>query len=644
MRTIVFLLGFSLSVLHAQETPAQAAIAFAEGLRDDVEREKLVKMSALNPDTGDRKKDQIFSAWKSDAKKMLLLPYEVADEKVIGDNAAIVLKQFDPKQGAAIHLLSLAVVKRDQKWYAAPVLSSFQNSIVSYDAEILAQRKQLEHWMVGREIALREEMQERAQQQLHELMEKSIRPDALKSITPRALLDELIAAIRARDQAAVLARLGGFSTDSIENWDVISRRVTTVFASGGLQNWPWKLLSSPQALIAIGEPMEIADETEIELLVIHPESMMEYPDYMTFTIYKDEMGRARLQLPEIFWMRDVAEEEMGEVMNEESEEHMAMYEELRKQARASFAGADMSRAATVVDAVEKSLQSNHFASFWGAGSVSTKLLKSGEIPELITQWKKLQGSAVGSSLYGRVGFLEKDDFALLVLQSYSPRSTTAIQLQKIWFQRKNNEWVLLADEPEEPSEELTKWWDDNKKTWASKLADSLVADAVRIGGLAPQQPDASQVREVFASWLQGVQEKSLAKVIRQCAAFQDDRSIHSMMRALAGELMYGAGQYEVLDVVTNGRWAAVSAKYLSDKPKSTPQYPLYVFVLTEKGPRMLPQVELKLAVPVNRGHTYLNNLAFTNLKKLVPETAVEELQKLFTQHEELVKKQMMVKP
>jgi hypothetical protein len=159
-----------------------------------------------------------------------------------------------------------------------------------------------------------------------------------------------------------------------------------------------------------------------------------------------------------------------------------------------------------------------------------------------------------------------------------------------------------------------------------------------------EQPDAAKVREVFAGWLQAVQEKSLTKVIPFCAAFQDERSISAMMRSLAGELMYGSGRYEVLDVNVNGRWAAVSAKYVSDKAKSTPQFPLYVFVITEKGPRLLPQVELKLALSNNRSRNYLNNLAFTELKKYLPDAAVDELQKLYQKHETLVNEQALIKP
>jgi hypothetical protein len=67
-------------------------------------------------------------------------------------------------------------------------------------------------------------------------------------------------------------------------------------------------------------------------------------------------------------------------------------------------------------------------------------------------------------------------------------------------------------------------------------------------------------------------------------------------------------------------------------------------VVTEKGPRLLPQVELKLALSNNRSRNYLNNLAFTELKKYLPDAAVDELQKLYQKHETLVNEQALIKP
>lgn len=645
MRSWIFIAALAASFAQAQDAePDQVALRFAEGLRDGLDREKLVTFTALNPDTGDRKKDQIFASWKSEAKKILPQAFEVVDQKISGDYGGVVLRQQDPKQSALYHLFSVAVVKLDQQWRAAPTLSSFQNTIVTYDNEVIAQRRQLEQWMLTREISLREEMQSTARRQLREKMETSVSPEALKTITARELLDGLITAIRSRDQAAVMARLGGYSADDVPEWDRIQRRMGQIFSGDGLHTWPWRLLTSRAALSAIGDTVDLGDENVIDMLVLHPEGVTELPDLLSFTIQRDAAGVARIVMPDIFFMNQVSEEEMGDLMDYDVSEHQEMYEDIRKQARKDIPEAAFADAEMLSTVVEKSLQSNDFARYWGAGAIPGNTFHVEDIPELVTMWQNLQGSAVGSSLFGRAGFMQQGDVALFVVQAYTPRSTDTMRLLKIWFSRKNNAWRMLGTEPEEPPVELTKWWEANRKIWAAKLADSITAEIVRIGGLPQQAPEPGRVREVFDAWLLAVQERSLSKALLCCAAFQDDRSMQSMLRSLAGELMYAAGQYEVLAVNSMGRWTTVSAKYLSDKPKSTPQYSLYVFANTEKGPRMLPQLELKLNLVPNRSRVYLNNLTFTDLKKLTSDAAVDELKKLYGQHEELVKQESVIKP
>lgn len=628
----------------AAETPAQAAVAFAESLRDRLSDEKLLEKCALNPETGDRKKQQIMTAWKSYADRMLPMAFEIAEEKTQDAHAAVVLSQKDKNSGGRTHVISFAVVKRGNAWLAAPVMSSFQNSVVSYDPEILRQRQDLEHWMLSREILLREELQRQSAQQLLESMQQKISAEQLKTINATDLMLGLITAIRQRDQAGALARLGGYSAEALADWDGIVKNISTTFASGGLQKWPWCLLSHPQSLQAMSAPLDLGDEKTIDMLVLQPGSQSEEPDFLTFSIKLDEAGHARVVMPEVFWQRDVSEDEMGQIMDYEDEEQLALYQKIFQQARQGLEGRDLSRSTVLAELIENCLHNNNFVSFWGAGAAPAKKSLLAEMPGMIGLWQKLQGSATGSSLFGRVGFLEHKDHALLVLQSYAPRNTNAIQLQKLWLEHKDGQWKLLPDTPAIPPEELEKWWEENKKNWAAKLADSLVMNAVRIGGLAQSQPDPTKVREVFQAWLQAVQERSLKKVIPHCAAFQDDRSIQAMMRALAGELMYGSGRYEVLDVAVNGRWAAVSAKYLSDQPKSAVQFPLYVFVATDQGPRMLSQVELKLGLTGNRSRNYLNNLAFTELKKYLPDAAVDELKKLYEKHTALVEQQAKPAP
>jgi len=257
----------------------------------------------------------------------------------------------------------------------------------------------------------------------------------------------------------------------------------------------------------------------------------------------------------------------------------------------------------------------------------------------------LQGKN-GSSLFGRVGFLEGKNQALLVMQSYSPRNADGAQLQKIWLQRENDQWSMQADIPDEEEEELDKWYNDHTQNWEKDWALALVGDAARIQDattLANHAPEPGKVREAFDFWVRAVQDKCMAKVVAQCATFDDNASIIKMLRTLSGELIYGSGSYEVLNVEVAGRWGGVSVKQISDKPNSAPQYPLFVFVGTEKGPRLLSQVELKLTTMGNRSREFLNEIAFKDLSKRLPNDAIGELRSLYDKHCNLVRKKDVIK-
>jgi hypothetical protein len=74
------------------------------------------------------------------------------------------------------------------------------------------------------------------------------------------------------------------------------------------------------------------------------------------------------------------------------------------------------------------------------------------------------------------------------------------------------------------------------------------------------------------------------------------------------------------------------------------QYPLCLFVNTDKGPRLLPQVELKLNAVKNRSREYLNDIAIKDLGKSLPDGAVDELRSLYTNHAKLVEEKTAIKP
>jgi len=645
MRTLFWLLIVLPMAGRASESPEQAALHFAEGLRDALNKEQLTLRCSLNPDTGDRKKDVIQEAWRGIAKKMLPLPFQVADKKTDGNDAAVVLLQFDPERGKLSNIVSFAIVKRDEKWLAAPVISSFQNSLVTYDQTLLDKRRNLENWMLGREITIREETSKKADKYLFEMMQKNISPENLKSAKPDELLRDLLQACRQQNQAAVLARLGGYSVNSIPTWDGISRKVSEVFTSDSLNSWPWNLLCDPRTLSASGETLDLVGEQSIDIAFLHPDSITEEPQRHTFTLVRDEQGLLRVELPEAFLTSGIEEADGSTLLDFEDTGNLALYEKLRTQARSSVGSINPNKSESIAGVIEKSLKLNNFASFWGIAARSGANARANGMISLVSLWQELQEKN-GSSLFGKVGFLEGENQALLVMQSYSPRNADGALLQKIWLQRENGQWTMQAESPEDPEAALDKWFEDHSQKWEKDWAQALIGDAARIENaneLGKHVPESAQIRETFDKWKQALHEKCLAKVISHCATFDDNSSIIKMLRTLSGELIFGSGSYEVLNVDVAGRWGGISIKQIPDKPNSTPQYPLFVFVGTENGPRLLSQVDLKLTTTGNRSREFLNEIAFKDLSKRLPDDAIGELRSLYEKHCDLVRKKDVTK-
>jgi hypothetical protein len=645
------------TALPAAETPAQAALNLAEALRDGSARDVVIAQSALNPDTGDRKKGVIFETWKSESKKMLPLPFTVAAEKINGDCAAVVLQQHDPIRSELPHFISFAIVRQaphapekkkaarpSAEWFAAPVPASFENSVVSYDDAILQSRRQLESWMLSREIELREKIQQDIKQQLQERITRAVSPEALAALDPKALMNAFIQALREKNHAAVLAYLGGHSADSVINWDNISFRINKLFQGNDLRQWPWKLFADTQSMFAVSDPLDLGDELSLDVLALHPESISEEPDYLSISILKDPQGRNYISLPSIFSQNEAAEDELGEIMDYDDIGHMQLFAQIVADAKAHLGNADLSQSAEVAKIILQCLKNNDFRRYWAINACNLKNLRAYEEGTTVSFWQELQGKT-GSSLFGQVGLKEHEDFALLVLQTYSPRDNSGMQLKSIWLNRRNDTWHITGTEaPEEGVPELTKWFADEKKSWIANWSDSMLGDVAKIGGLAAKGPDLAEVTKIFFAWQKDLQEKSFTKVITHCAAFDDPTSSLKMLRALAGELIYGTGTIEVLKVTVSGRWAGVSAVQSSGEAMKSSQYPLFLFVNTDKGPRLLPQVELKLNAVKNRSREYLNDIAIKDLGKRLPDGAVDELRSLYTNHAKLVEEKTAIKP
>ena len=90
-----------------------------------------------------------------------------------------------------------------------------------------------------------------------------------------------------------------------------------------------------------------------------------------------------------------------------------------------------------------------------------------------------------------------------------------------------------------------------------------------------------------------------------------------------------------LGVSSSGNWSGISIRTQS-KLAGTHDYPLYLSLLTDKGAKILLDIDLRYAS--NNGRKALNKINWDKLKKNIPADAVKNVETIFAQHEKLVTK------
>jgi hypothetical protein len=636
---IVFLI-FLLASLVGADTPTQAALRFAEALRDDRPKVEIQPLCCLNPNTGEIKKNNIARSWQEHGEEMLDAPFVVVEEKIEEVHAAVVLSQRVVGSAKKFRVWSFALVRDADAWKPAPVLSSFENSLVDYSARVTEKRKGLVRWMLAREFEASEALAKEVIREFELAMRQTITPEQLKTVAPQALVDGFLQAVRDRNPAAAIARLGGYNENPSSDLTNLHEHIIRCFSSSEtMRQWPWNLITDAQSILAPGEVTVNRDVHQISILAIHPDSLFDEPQILTFDVSRKGSTFWQLKLPEFFTKSDVTEEEEGDTLNSQQKNLVDGLKKFVKEKRQLQPKDLYASAEGYSKYISECLTDHDFLRFWVAAVPEDIFTQDGEVPAIGELWQQLQ-EGTSSSLFALLASKREKKFLLAVLQSYSPGK--GMQIQNLWFQEtREAQWELLFDEPEDVPAELLDWAAKNEKVWKKTLTLALTEKAQRIGALANASLDLAEIRSGFEKWQKAMDAQSLREVIPFCASFQDEKSILAMLRNIARDIVHDVGKKTVLQVHQSGRWGAVSGRIDYPKNNGKPAFPLYIFVATDAGPRMLPQIDYRV-VPDNTTRDFLNKYALGALKKIVPEQTVAELEPIIEAHRKLVAEQPLI--
>ncbi len=606
-------------------SPDSAALTHLEGLRDHIPINEQETRCALHPDTGERKRETIHEEWKLLSKAMSRQQLEVLSTQQRSEFAAVLLRQIPTTAAQISAIYPIAVVGRDGGWLAAPLLGSFENTGIQLSAEQTRQQRELLQW-ISRETARQYQLMLTAQQQqLREQMLKRVQENELRQSNPEQLTQRLLQACAARDPATVLALLGGLEQQPSDSWLLAARLIHRCLPSENEIPWPWSEMAAAGCLRAWRHqelPRQGDQPPAVETLVgvVIADSSEEWPHCWKFNWQRQPSGMWSLSLPSVFWQLPEAEEQLPPVLKLSNGEESALYATLFQQSLEQLGETNLSQARSLANAVVRSLQESDFTPFWAAGAKPPSS-DNEELPLLHQRWHELQGEH-SACLFGEVGFRATAHHALLVLQRYDQSNSDRIELQQLWFERRDQRWFLCDEPPLNAAAELTEWHDSQESDWSKQWSSTVFAGATQIGGLADGPLPLDEVRRIFDQWHMSLRSRAISAPLRFCACFNDQMSLPKMMRNLAAERLNAKNQPVVLDVSAEGRWAGVCVQRRSEQNNQDFD-PLYVFIRTENGPRLLSQVELK--VSLQRRHERLNEQTLEELEKTLPVAAVAEL-------------------
>ncbi len=629
---------FLLSGASYGSSPTELAVRFLEVIRDDKPRNEIVEACLLNSETGDLKKAMIYDLWLSYGKTMLDASFSVVEEKIENDHAAVVLWQRMGKNHQSFQIHAVALVLDQGVWKPAPVLSSFENSIATFSRPILETRKNLVRWMNARVEKAQQELAWQIKQEFELEMRNFITPEKLETADTATMLQSFIQAVRDRNPAAAIAHLGGYTKNPSAELIRIHKQITSCFEkSETMTAWPWKLLTDPRTILIYPDAKEQNGTTTLQVLALHQESLYAQPQILEFKSSKDENKIGFLELPKAFISLKASEDD-DSVLLDSSTSLMKALKNYIKEKRNLETSKTFESAEDYAKHLCLCLAENDFARFWTSALPENIPNKGRDIPEITNSWQSLQ-QATGTSINAFITHKQEGDYATAVLQSFSARE--GIEIKYLHLKLADKRWHLIGDEPDELPENINKWIQQNSDAWEKSPTIELTNQSQRISGLANTQLKADDISKVFGSLQTALMASNLRSALPFCAAFDDETSRNRMLKNLGGSLTHDLGTRTALKVHVSGRWGAVSTRLELKKLGAKPQFPLDVFVATDAGPRLLPQIDLRIS-PGNNSRDFLNKNTMRDLGKIVPEQALQELQEILNEHTKLVANQPLI--
>lgn len=661
--TAAILATLGLTAADADQ-PGPAAVAYLDSLRDTRVAMEQPDAPSLEPTAvsrfvGREKRLQLIRQIELMAKGIDRdLPFEIEAERTDDDLAAVLVRQWQPDDPSGPRWFPLAMVRRDARWLPAPAPGSFENALYGYDRNLRRRAQALERWLMRERATRNVAMLDRQLAEMRERMSAKVAADLLSSGQPDKVVNRFLAACADREMDAALALLGGLHSKLPEDWPQIHQ---AVFAGLGKDSShplhaPWRLLCHPQAVRTLVAFIPSGADRVAHIACLDPgtgDSAVFGTELKPRVVilklrldHRDKPGW-RIKLPEALLVPETAPADPRRIFHSNWFTKLASATDGRMAGRLPKTLHNHSPPQALPDhpalarKVAQKLESGNFPDllrhFALGEDPDLSLLGHERAAELWVD-ARLKGNCAAILLLDQV-FGEQS--GAIVLHFFSAQDPEGSALRVLRTIKTRDGWMLapalldLGGSPDIEEDLLTGELILAAPRWEKEAPEKILEGAARIGGLpADRAPAIKQARAAVLAWHEAVLAGEVRKAVASSALFDNPRSTKRILRTLGHELV-GARRNpqrgEIVAANQSGRWAAVSMRI---KGGDKPSFPFYAVILSDDGPRVLPEIDLFHRG--SRSRSFLNRAVWNRLGELLPETAVDELRALFDQHSDLI--------
>ncbi|MES2924886.1 MAG: hypothetical protein V4819_25245 [Verrucomicrobiota bacterium] len=638
MKFLSVLLAVAMTAHAAPSDPGKVAIDFLEKVRQRKLDLEPGGDTALSAQTADEKKRQIAHRLDRMASDLGSDPLEIGEVRMDENFAAVLIRKvggFDPSR---LQVFPVALVKRGAEWTAAPVPASFENAGTGYAIALRKRLELLENWMLREQVVDLEKLREQSAGRMRRKIEVSLPAKELRSFSSKEVGERFVAACERKDQSTVLGLLGGLSAKLPEDWAARLKAVDQTFAAGSTAPRPWRLLTSPDVIRVLVHHEEVDDSGLISIGCLDPAGTgngFSSPRLETIEcdLTKGPDGLWQINLPASFLQE--SDEPTDEPDESLDSEHLDAFPEKWTQAHppVSQPEAELARQALVRALGDGDLKSLLAISQLG-GSPEQARKACLEAAQL--WWTVHDPTAVRHAM--PLAFKADGTAAVGIFQFFSTRDPDLLDVRTVYFEKSAAGWLWTPEPTALTREKFQVWVDSESRRWPDQWQQTLLGDSpllAKIDGLAA--PTKEDARKTVEAWLDATRHGDVTTALPLIARLNDPKSGSTALQNLGYEII-GYRRSKEVPVITGiyqgATWTTVGVKVDQD---GKPSYPLFPVIQTDRGPRIV--IEIDLFASGNRGREYLNRMALDRLQKSSSAATAAELRGLFTEHQASVEGQ-----